>query len=1108
MIKEEEGNLKISNHLNTNNDASTHDENDSGDHIVSYYEEQNILDSYFDKKEADNLRNLGVSLVDAKDVSNTILEQINTQYSTKISDKVGKKTNNQSKNLKISLVDPSSSYLNNSYLSQNSVSNETVSVKQDVQETFETVSSDSNKSTNFNSNERFEVRDDSDEIVYYNRTKSENEKNKADENKTILITHELNRNKLFIWEKIWKSLYYHQREGVLWMWDLHCNNHGGILADEMGLGKSVTVAAFVAAICITCKKNACNGDTNKSIACVLKQERNSNPVNKLEESDLGYPSVSARVKNEKDRIVNFDYKDEFELSENGSRRFLLVLPATLISHWIEVFNNWYYPIRVFLLHGRGENSINVQLEKISNKGNTEYDILVITTYETLRRNLCLFKRVNWFYVILDEGHKIRNPDSGITLAVKSIGTCNRLLLSGSPIQNDLKELWSLIDFVYPGRLGTLPIFEQQFVIPIKQAEFRNAMKAQKMRAFNCTKILQELIKSCILRRRKHELQSILNLPSQAEHVLFCTLTSVQYDVYCNCLDLLQANQLIKNKMYGITKYFALLNILRETCNHPELLKLIKKSDKIDKKRSKKRENSDRDEYVDDESDFESDEFEFVAEEGVFEANNHNEHDSNSVDKSYDLFSKVNGDDSGKYQALLSILKLWRNNGQHRVLIFTQGVRTLKLLSRMLERDMNLKLGKDLLNLDGSTPLNVRFSLVKKFNQDTSIFLFILTSRVGGVGLNITGANRVILYDPWWNPMTDVQAKERCWRIGQKREVIVYRLITKDTIEERIFQRQLFKEFIAKQILMDPKSSAKLNLNNLSDLVSKPKKPNNYNSNSKLVSYYLKNIKRIWGNKAHFRKDGNTYFSYFDKPITESHTYFQYESHKKKYINDELNLFGEITCDAKSEHNAIMNILGGNGTDNYLTNDIGSSSFVEEYGEEGISLMNNIFEVTEDLAKQSLEAINQSKIEISNYNCGIPTWTGKSGQAGAPSSFILKNLKRQRTALSCMYNKGIQEQLDCYSPSNKQNEHINNNSLETKWDEEFIRKRLIDYFIKREKLGIRTTTENILKSFGEVIPDSNHLLFKKILKQICVLIRSDINSVNENIWVLKKNISLL
>ncbi|KAH8741322.1 Swi/SNf2 RAD26 [Cryptosporidium ryanae] len=1100
MIKEEED------HSSTSTDNTLRDENVSCDNIVSYYEEQNILDNYFNKEEAEELRNLGVSLVDAKDVSNTILEQVSTQYNTKVSNKERREENNRGVTSKKSIIGSSPSPIINSYLSESSNSNETVITKEEIQEVIEIISSDDDQVTNLNPNERLEIKDDSDEKIYNNRIKLKNEKNKTTENKTILITHEENRNKLFIWKKIWNSLYHHQKEGVLWMWDLYCNNHGGILADEMGLGKSITVAAFVAAICTTCNRNACN-DVAKNVAYTLKREGGDILIDKLVKSDLRHSTNDIKLNNDKEYVVNLDSKDE--LSEAIGRRFLLVLPATLISHWVEVFNKWYYPIRVFLFHGRGENAIEMQLKKMKSKENVSSDILVITTYETLRRNLSLFKNIDWFYVILDEGHKIRNPDSGITLAVKSIGTCNRLLLSGSPIQNDLKELWSLIDFVYPGRLGTLPIFEQQFVIPIKQAEFRNAMKAQKMRAFNCTKILQELIKSCILRRRKHELQDILKLPSQAEHVLFCTLTSVQYDVYCRCLDLLQANQLVKNKMYGITKYFALLNILRETCNHPELLKLIRKNnDGIERKRSKKRKHNDEDEYVNYESDFESED-EFISEEKVLEVQNSIECQSNSINKSLDLFSKANGRDSGKYQALLSILKQWRSNGQNRVLIFTQGVRTLKLLSRMLERDMNLKLGEDLLNLDGSTPLNVRFSLVKKFNQDNSIFLFILTSRVGGVGLNIIGANRVILYDPWWNPMTDIQAKERCWRIGQKKEVIVYRLITKDTIEERIFQRQLFKEFIAKQILMDPKSSAKLNLNNLSDLISKPKKPSNYNSDNKLVSCYLKNIRRIWGNKVHFRKDGNTYYSYFDKPITESYTYHEYELNKKKeYINDELNLFGEITCDAKSEHNAIMNILGDNGNDNYLTNDIGSSSFIEDYGKEGVSLMNDICEVTEDLAKQSLEMINQSKIEIGNYNYGIPTWTGKSGQAGAPSSFILKNLKRQKMALSSTQNQESQIVSNYDFLSGQRKECISNDLIEANWDEEFIRKKLVEYFIKRERLGIRTTTENILKNFGEIIPDSNQLLFKKILKKICVLIRSDINSVNENIWVLKKDVSLL
>ncbi|KAJ1608688.1 Swi/SNf2 RAD26 [Cryptosporidium canis] len=1045
--------------------------------LVSFYENQNMLDTYFDQSEAQELRDLGVSLVDADEVSNTIFEQVKSHF------KASKEIQGRGRRRPMSLSTSASS--GESLLGSSDGSSGSTLIKSETAENTNLDDSDSRvggESLLELSQEQesesivelesivqgeLEVKDDLDSERYNSRVlRSGNQINTGQDGsnegdsspKTIRVSRGSDSNQLFIWDKIWRALYPHQKEGVLWMWGLYCNNHGGILADEMGLGKSITAASFIAALFVTFKRNHGmyfgDGTDTTTVKAQVKHES---------DQDLGLASVSIKCDQEVPR-VRLCPESNYEV--NSCRMVLLVLPATLISHWIEVFNKWYYPIRIILFHGKGETERRVMFNKLREIERVSTELLVITTYETLRRNLQTLRQINWFYIILDEGHKIRNPDSGITLAVKSLGTCNRLLLSGSPIQNDLKELWSLIDFVYPGRLGTLPVFEQQFVLPIKQAELMNAARVQTMRALNCTRILQELIKACILRRRKHELQDILKLPSQAEHVLFCSLTSVQYDVYCRCLDLLQAKQLSKNKMHGISKYFALLNILREACNHPELLKLIRRQSKDS------RMDLDLD-YYDDQDD------EVVLSGGL--SGHQALVDEESLSPGSQRFINVNGGDSGKYQALMSILKLWRDKKEHRVLIFTQGVRTLKLLSRLLEKDLGLVPNKDVLTLDGSTPLNTRFSLVKRFNQDSSIFLFILTSRVGGVGLNIIGANRVILYDPWWNPMTDVQAKERCWRIGQKKEVIVYRLITRDTIEERIFQRQLFKEFIAKQILKDPKSQSSLNWTNFNELIRKPRKPKNYSSNPKLASDYVRNIKNIWGAKTRQRRDGNTYSSYFDDfEPSYGPGYDEYGNHrsgglspKKELINDELNLFGEITYDAKSEHNAIMSILGDNNDDNFVSNSIGSSStgYLSSNSRHtsggatcssGYSFHNDLVDATDEIIRTSVEIIKQSEIERGSYDydgggCLVQSESADLQQTGG-------------------------------------------------WDECAIRRRLAEYFLKRERLGIRTSTDDLLGSFGEFIPDSSHGLFRKILKQMCTLKKSGCGSSKENYWVLKKGVA--
>ncbi|KAF7458871.1 DNA excision repair protein [Cryptosporidium felis] len=1101
---------------------------DSRSEIVSFYESQNLLECYFNNSEAQSLRDLGVSLVNAKDVSSTIFEQVKSHF------------NKSSRSLEKqnSCSGSHSKYSNeNSGLEADGILESTiVGAIHKPGEDFDPNQREDNSElieddifeqapeleANFGS---FEVRDDIDFDRYSHRVSSSSSRRFVENNEVIPVSSNSgDGTRLYIWSKIWKALYPHQKEGVLWMWGLYCNNHGGILADEMGLGKSVTVAAFIAALFVTFSKNTSfgSGSDEKVIWKTIKTEVVGESEKKAKvrgsgvKGELDMNVIGNLVGSSEGKIIPEDLpaslKEEVNsigkvVSDKESlicKTILLVVPATLISHWIEIFNKWYYPLRVILFHGKGDSSRICIFDEIKKAEGTSKELLVITTYETLRRNLSLLKQINWFYVILDEGHKIRNPDSGITLAVKSLGTCNRLLLSGSPIQNDLRELWSLIDFVCPGRLGTLPIFEEQFVLPIKQSELKNAAKVQTMRALNCTRILQELIGACILRRRKHELQDILKLPSQAEHVLFCTLTPVQYDVYCSCLDLLQADQLIKNKMFGISKYFALLNILREVCNHPELLKFIRTQNKdgifdsdVDLFEEEKEE--ELKERITERKKRRAEEKSFIADEKSSEEGDERlltDLETSKSDIDNDLYMErehitlkrgiLDGRDSGKYQALLSILKLWRDKKEHRVLIFTQGVRTLKLLLVLLERDLGLRQEKDVLTLDGSTPLNTRFSLVKRFNQDQSIFLFILTSRVGGVGLNIVGANRVILYDPWWNPMTDVQAKERCWRIGQKKEVIVYRLITRDTIEEKIFQRQLFKEFIAKQILKDPKSRSSLNWTNFTELVRKPNKPKNHTSNPEKVSRYIRNVKNIWGNKAkHYRRDGNTYSRYFDERQPPDERSCSSRS-KREMVNDELNLFGEITCDAKSEHNAIMSILGDSSDCNLISKDMGSSitpnpcNQNSDYSEYCSGNQLDIAEAADEITKTSIKLIKQSEIERNNYNFDVPTWTGKSGKAGAPSSFILRNLRRQEVALE----KGVKE-------------------VEGAWDEDQIRRRLREYFLKRERLGIATSTEDLLSSFGDFIPESSYDSFKRILREICKLNKNSSSSGTKGHWVLRR-----
>ena len=384
--------------------------------------------------------------------------------------------------------------------------------------------------------------------------------------------------------------------------------------------------------------------------------------------------------------------------------------------------------------------------------------ILITSYSGIRIYHENLKLYDWDYVILDEGHKIRNPSAEITSLVKHFDTCHRLILSGSPIQNNLQELWSLFDFVYPGRLGELSVFMEQFSVPITQGGYANATKVQVETAYKCACILRESIGPYLLRRLKSDVK--INLPKKNEQVLFCRLSPVQEEIYTEFLRSDSVSKIITRTSHP----FAGLNVLRKICNHADIYLGDSASLKVGKKSTK---------------------------------------------PSIDEYGSVAR--SGKMKVLSQLLKVWNEQG-HRTLLFTQSRAMLNILVTFVQR-----LKYQYLKMDGGTAISSRQGLINKFNKDSNIFIFLLTTKVGGLGINLTGANRVVIFDPDWNPSTDSQAKERSWRIGQTKNVTIYRLLTSGTIEEKIYQRQIFKTYLTNKILKDPKQSRFFKSNQLLDL---------------------------------------------------------------------------------------------------------------------------------------------------------------------------------------------------------------------------------------------------------------------------------------------------
>lgn len=514
---------------------------------------------------------------------------------------------------------------------------------------------------------------------------------------------------------IYPSLFDYQKTGVQWLWELYSQQVGGIVGDEMGLGKTIQVIAFLAGL---------------------------------------------------------------HYSKKITKPIIVVTPATVMKQWVNEFHTWWPPFRVSILHTSGSGMIDVGREsryedelmsalpnstngkpvtkaqksakKIVDRVAKDGHILV-TTYSGLQTYAELLIPMDWEYAVLDEGHKIRNPNTAITIYCKELKTANRIILSGTPMQNNLIELWSLFDYIFPMRLGTLVNFRQQFEFPIRQGGYANASNLQVQTAMKCAEMLKDTISPYLLQRFKADVAS--DLPKKSEQVLFCKLTKHQRDAYENFLGSDDLKAIMNGKrqvLYGV-------DILRKICNHPDL----------------------------------------------------QDHKTLATKAGYNY---GNGAKSGKMQVVKALLELWREQG-HKTLLFAQHRIMLDILERFI-RHMG---GFNYRRMDGTTPIHSRQGLVDEYNNNSEAHVFLLTTKVGGLGINLTGADRVIIYDPDWNPSTDVQARERAWRLGQKREVIIYRLMTAGTIEEKIYHRQLFKQFLINKILKDPKQRQTFQMKDLHDL---------------------------------------------------------------------------------------------------------------------------------------------------------------------------------------------------------------------------------------------------------------------------------------------------
>ncbi|CAG8606505.1 6854_t:CDS:2, partial [Paraglomus occultum] len=329
---------------------------------------------------------------------------------------------------------------------------------------------------------------------------------------------------------------------------------------------------------------------------------------------------------------------------------------------------------------------------------------------------------------------------------KKLKSRHRILLSGTPVQNDYKELWAIMDFIAPGKFGTLPVFEEEFAKRIKTAGYVNASQLSVRIGYHCARRLAERIKPYMLRRTKEDVKS--EFIPKSDEVLFCRLSEEQRLLYSQYLKKdVEMKRLLKIRRLPNERSGAHLHITRLTqiCNHPDI---------------------------------------YLSNLDRCLTENHG-------------YVYGEAERSGKMIVVKALLAEWEKKG-NKVLLFCRSARMLDILETFVSRE-----GYNYRRLDGSTSMHIRDKRINDFNNNENIFVFLLTTQVGGVGLNLVGADRVIIYDPDWNPSTDDQATQRALRYGQTKPVSIYRLMTVGTIEEKIYHRQVFKRALARKVTRKP-----------------------------------------------------------------------------------------------------------------------------------------------------------------------------------------------------------------------------------------------------------------------------------------------------------------
>ncbi|XP_033215367.1 DNA repair and recombination protein RAD54-like [Belonocnema kinseyi] len=513
----------------------------------------------------------------------------------------------------------------------------------------------------------------------------------------------------------------HQREGVKFMYECVTgkrieNAYGCIMADEMGLGKTLQ--------CISL------------LWTLLKQGPEAKPL---------------------------------------IEKAIIVAPSSLVKNWYnEIFKWLNNRVKPLAIDGGSKNDIDVKLRGfMKTYGRRCANPILIISYETFRLHSHVLHEDEVGLVLCDEGHRLKNCENQTYQSLMGLKAKRRVLLSGTPIQNDLLEYFSLIQFVNQGLLGTAQEFRKKFEIPILRGQDAMATDNERKIAQERLTELVTIVNKCLIRRTSALLSKYL--PLKHELVVCIKMSELQKQLYKNFIksdSIKKSMQEKENVKKGSLSALSAITLLKKMCNHPDLVyeKIVEGSEGF---------------------------------EGAVKL----------LPSNYST-KEVLPELSGKLMVLDCLLASIKSTTTDKIVLVSNYTQTLDLFEKLSH-----KRGYRYVRLDGSMSIKKRAKIVDSFNDpNTGDFIFMLSSKAGGCGLNLIGANRLVMFDPDWNPANDDQAMARVWRDGQKKPCFVYRFLCTGTIEEKIFQRQAHKKALSSTVVDQDEDVARhFTLSDLRDL---------------------------------------------------------------------------------------------------------------------------------------------------------------------------------------------------------------------------------------------------------------------------------------------------